>query len=42
MAKKMYLAHSLSDVNDIIIQSKDKLIRQINSFKILSDRYRAL
>lgn len=42
MAKKIYTAHSLTEVIYLNIQAKDKLIRQLNSFKILSDRYKAL
>lgn len=42
MAKKIYAAHSLTEVQHCNIKAKDKLIRQLNSFKILSDRYKVL
>lgn len=42
MAKKIYAAHSLTEVHHSNIKAKDKLIRQLNSFKILSDRYKVL
>lgn len=42
MAKKIYAAHSLTEVQHSNMKAKDKLVRQLNSFKILSDRYKVL
>jgi hypothetical protein len=42
MAKKVYSGHALTEVCLSTIQTKDKYERQLNSFKILSDRYRVL